>query len=238
MACNVYLTVFKKYDAQRLKALEWRYQIMCYGLPFIVALVSLFIDISPRGKIYGPASLWCWISIEWVALRIALVYAPAWIAISTSFTLYALSGREIFKKRQQLRAFNSAARHPVEVENPFTNFKTTEVEITHELAKLPHHNEPETDNTFMYSNSRLKQYSPPSKGYDEYSVNISSTPISPTPGTSSPSVPPTPGSSAAISYRNNRAAMEANTAAWGYTKVALLFFVSLLITWVSFFLPA
>lgn len=31
---------------------------------------------------------------------------------------------------------------------------------------------------------------------------------------------------------HNRAAIEANAAAWGYTKVALSFFVSLLVTWV------
>ena len=38
----------------------------------------------------------------------------------------------------------------------------------------------------------------------------------------------------AAQYRRNRAALEANRAAWAYTKVALLFFVSLLITWVSY----
>ncbi|KAL8828402.1 MAG: hypothetical protein Q9170_006617 [Blastenia crenularia] len=226
MAINVYLTLFKKYNAQRLKRLEWKYHILCYGLPFIVALVYLFIDIRPRGKIYGPANLWCWISIKWVALRIALVYGPAWIAIVTSFTLYAISGREIFKKRQQLRAFHHPARHPVEVENPFTSFKTTEVEITHELAETPDHTGPETNKVIFFGKSKHQQ---PTKGYDQYSVDISSTPISPT---SVLNVPPTPGSMAAVIYRNNRAAVEANTAAWGYTKVALLFFVSLLITWV------
>ncbi|KAL8934232.1 MAG: hypothetical protein Q9216_006007 [Gyalolechia sp. 2 TL-2023] len=234
MAINVYMTLFKKYNAQRLKALEWKYHILCYALPFIVAVAYLFIDISPRGKIYGPASLWCWISIEWVAMRIALVYGPAWIAIFTSFTLYAISGYEIFKKRQQLRAFNNVPSHPVAIENPFTSFKTTEVEITHELARLPDQNEPEKINLFVFGH---EQRSAQSKGYDQYSVNITSTPLSPTLDTSTPAVPPTPGSAATVSYRTNRAAMEANTAAWGYTKVALLFFVSLLITWVGVSLP-
>ena len=32
---------------------------------------------------------------------------------------------------------------------------------------------------------------------------------------------------------SRHAANDANAAAWGYTKVALLFFVSLLVTWVS-----
>lgn len=227
------MTLFKKYNAQQLKALEWRYQIMCYGLPFTVALVYLFIDSPTRGKIYGPASLWCWISIEWVALRIALLYGPAWIAILVSLTLYVMSGHEIFKKRQQLRAFHNPQRHPIEVENPFTNFKTTEVEITSELASLSYRSQEETDDMTVNPSSKSQPASPVYKKYDQYSVKISSTPISPTFGHPQPGRSPTPGSAVTVQYRNNRAAMEANTAAWGYTKVALLFFVSLLITWVS-----
>ncbi|KAL8699807.1 MAG: hypothetical protein Q9201_005792 [Fulgogasparrea decipioides] len=209
------MTLFKKYNAQQLKALEWRYQIMCYALPFIVALVCLFINVPPRGKIYGPASLWCWISIQWVALRIALVYGPAWVAILLSFTLYVISGREIFKKRQQLRAF----KHSSPVANPFTSFKTTEVEISSELASLPSSNPFETNRTTVCSKSNSKRVSPTATSYDQYSVKISSTPISPTFGTAPTDVPSTPGSAAAIHHRSNRSAVEANTAAWGYTKV-------------------
>ncbi|KAL8680732.1 MAG: hypothetical protein Q9186_003079 [Xanthomendoza sp. 1 TL-2023] len=193
MAINVYLTLFKKYNGQQLKALEWRYHIMCYAIPFIVALVYLFVDTSSRGRIYGDASLWCWISIKWVILRIALCYIPAWIAILVSFTLYAMSGREIFLKRQQLRAFHSSSPNPVA--NPFTSFKTTEVEITSELADLP------------------------SRNHDQYSIKISSSAMSPTFSDAPTVVPPTPTTTNAVQCRNNRAAMEANTAAWGYTKV-------------------
>ena len=57
MAINVYLTLFKKYNAQQLKALEWRYHIMCYGAPFVVALTYLFISTPARGKMYGPATV-------------------------------------------------------------------------------------------------------------------------------------------------------------------------------------
>ena len=210
MAINVYMTLFKKYNPQQLRTLEWKYQIMCYGLPFVIALVYLFIDTRDRGKVYGDASLWCWISIKWVILRIALVYIPAWIAILVSFTLYAISGREIFVKRQQLRAFHDSPPHLVEVPNPFTNFKTTEVEITSELADLP------------------------SRNHDPYSIKISSSKTNPTISDAITTVNVTSTFAAAKQYRVNRAVMEANTAAWGYTKVALLFFVSLLITWVSF----
>lgn len=55
MAINVYMTLFKNYNAEQLRALEWKYHIMCYGTPFIVAITCLFIETEARGKIYGPA---------------------------------------------------------------------------------------------------------------------------------------------------------------------------------------
>ena len=55
MAINVYLTLFKKYNASQLKALEWKYHLMAYGAPFLIAFILLFIETEERGKIYGPA---------------------------------------------------------------------------------------------------------------------------------------------------------------------------------------
>lgn len=55
MAINVYLTLFKKYNASQLKALEWKYHLMCYGCPFLVAFVYIFVDTNTNGKIYGSA---------------------------------------------------------------------------------------------------------------------------------------------------------------------------------------
>jgi hypothetical protein len=57
MACNVYLTFFKKYNAQQLRALEWKYMIFCYGVPFIPAFTYFFIQTPGRGKVYGSASV-------------------------------------------------------------------------------------------------------------------------------------------------------------------------------------
>ena len=57
ISINVYLTLFRKYNATQLKALEWKYHAMCYGLPLIVALTYVFIETERRGKIYGPATV-------------------------------------------------------------------------------------------------------------------------------------------------------------------------------------
>ena len=59
MAINVYLTLFKKYNATQLKALEWKYHLMCYGAPFLIAFVYIFINTESRGKIYGSAVVHC-----------------------------------------------------------------------------------------------------------------------------------------------------------------------------------
>lgn len=225
MAINVYMTLFRRYNAQQLKALEWRYHCMCYGGPFIIALVYIFIETPSKGKIYGPAMLWCWIDIEWVALRIALCYAPAWCCILISFCIYVLAGREIFVKRRQLRAFTKSTRPvPVRIENSFTSFKTTEIQITSELATL---HSPNVSNLCSMPDKKNPNIS--GNCYDQYSVTIGSAPMSP-----SPEAPPpeTPRAHSTIAQRNHRATMEANRAAFGYTKVALLFFVSLLVTWV------
>lgn len=247
MAINVYMTLFRKYNAQQLKSLEWRYHLMCYGCPFIVALVYIFVHAESRGPIYGPATLWCWIDINWVALRIATCYAPAWCCILISFSIYALSGREIFLKRQQLRAFSHPPTDTTPIENPFTDFKTTEIQITSELATL---NSLDVTKVFLSPDGRIgRQAATPSPSrthYDPYTVTIGSAPMSarevPMSATSPGEEVISPSSvpkmelpqfvKPSLQHRKNRAALEANAAAWGYTKVALLFFVSLLITWV------
>jgi hypothetical protein len=55
MACNVYLTFFRKYDAKQLRSLEWKYILFCYGVPFIPAFTFFFVRSKSRGKVYGSA---------------------------------------------------------------------------------------------------------------------------------------------------------------------------------------
>lgn len=55
MACNVYLTLFRRYNISQLRELEWKYCIACYGIPFIPSFVYLFIETKARGKVYGSA---------------------------------------------------------------------------------------------------------------------------------------------------------------------------------------
>lgn len=57
MAFNVYLTFFHKHDAAKLRHLEWKYIVLCYGLPFIPPFAYLFIHSSSKGPVYGSATV-------------------------------------------------------------------------------------------------------------------------------------------------------------------------------------
>jgi hypothetical protein len=55
MAINVYLTFFHRYSASQLRSLEWKYLTLCYGIPFIPAIIFVFMTTPERGHIYGSA---------------------------------------------------------------------------------------------------------------------------------------------------------------------------------------
>ena len=228
LAFNVYLTLFKRYSAEQLRAQEWKYHLLCYGCPFIVALTYLFVDTRSNGRIYGDATLWCWISKPWSTLRVVTCYAPAWFCILTAATIYLRAGKEIFSKRRQLRAFSQPVRPVmVPVNNPFDSYKTTEVKITTESADPP--STPEKQIESLDSTPESKRPTSTVQ-FDRYTVTINSSPRSPR---LSPGKPAQTESQQRIQHQRCTATMEANAAAWSYCKCAMLFFVSLLVTWVS-----
>lgn len=78
MAINVYLTFYCKFDAAKLRKMEIPYLLFCYGVPFVVAMVFVFVSSPTKGKIYGDATLWCWVKMEWDIFRIITFYGPVW----------------------------------------------------------------------------------------------------------------------------------------------------------------
>lgn len=77
MALNIWLTFYHKYDAERIRRLEIVYFFACYGFPFIPAFTYIFIKTS-KGRLYGNATLWCWVSTPWDLLRLVTFYVPVW----------------------------------------------------------------------------------------------------------------------------------------------------------------
>lgn len=154
--------------------------------------------------------------------------------IVISLTVYLAAVREIFAKRQPLRGFSSPSRPPqIEVGKPLTSFKPTEIHVTTELATmtLPNMRDVFFPIDESDESNGLPCTRPSTGGYDQYSATIGSTPpMNPT--FQAPPAPPKGSVTVQQRIDNNRAANDANAAAFGYTKVALLFFISLHVTWV------
>ncbi|KAL7625553.1 hypothetical protein AAE478_004773 [Parahypoxylon ruwenzoriense] len=233
MAFNVYLTFYHKFDAARLRKMEIWYLLICYGVPFVPALTYVFIETQSAGRMYGNATLWCWVSSGWDIFRIATFYGPVWVVILLTMFIYIRAGGEIYKKRKQLRNFGaSSSAHdpePLTMDDPYS-VKTTEVTVTSEIAE-------EGENGIDLA--PLGRFAIPKKV--AYSVTISSDTKGP--GRSQQedislpiqsNVPSTPTSRGRLGGKaqRRRANFEANNAAWSYSKCAILFFTALLITWI------
>ena len=139
------------------------------------------------------------------------------MCIIASFSIYVLAGLEIRKKRKLLRSVNRS-HHSV---------KTTEFEIVSELADLnsPRVSSPDIGSplktTFHDAQRPRNEFRSSRVNFgNEYSVSVRGG-----------KHPVDVEGSAPTRQRQRTTAMEANTAAWRYTKCCLLFFASLLVTW-------
>ncbi|CRL29435.1 GPCR, family 2-like [Penicillium camemberti] len=103
MAVNIYLTFYRRYSAEDIKKLEKWYFLFCYGLPLILATTLSLIKTAGRGKIYGPALIWCSITEPWQVLRLLCFYGPVYIA---TFAIYATAGVRIWRQYGALKTAN------------------------------------------------------------------------------------------------------------------------------------
>ncbi|KAJ5685162.1 hypothetical protein N7536_007781 [Penicillium majusculum] len=103
MAVNIYLTFYRRYSAEDLKKLEKWYFLFCYGLPLILATTLSLIKTTGRGRIYGPALIWCSIAEPWQFLRLVCFYGPVWVVSIATFAIYATAGVRIWRQYRALK---------------------------------------------------------------------------------------------------------------------------------------
>lgn len=177
--------------------------------------------------------IWCWIDVQWDFLRVAMLYGIVWyvsthltpihgelivsrVAIIMATVIYCMAGRVIWKRRKELEGFLNPFN-----ENPFPNTVTTEVQITHEQRRNS------SQASFRFDEDRGIH----SEGYDPYTVNVEV-------GPQDQERAARPAILRMRSLTRVAAVNEKNAEAWLYARVAFLFFLSILITWVSQRTPA
>jgi hypothetical protein len=245
MAVNIYLTFYHRFDAARLTKMEIPYLICCFGVPFVPALVFVFLKDGAGQRVYGDARLWCWISREWHILRIAAFYAPVWyvleetiivpldafrlmlisyrVLILATILIYLRAGHTIYRKRNELQQVSDQNISPVTVattaDDDAENTKTTEITVTTQIST----NDADVVTSQLQSLGLHGIYNPHEEGYF---VSISS-------GRNAAGrlADGDGGRQTHISVTGQKKA-ELNRAAWSYTKCAVLFFTALLVTWI------
>ncbi|KAG5929040.1 hypothetical protein E4U42_007351 [Claviceps africana] len=240
MAINVYLTFYFKFDAARLRRMEIAYLIACYGVPAIPAVAFLFIRSSEGVRVYGNATLWCWISQDWDVLRIAIFYGPVWVVIFITFFIYLRAGRTIYEKRKQLRGFHSSDHDLLSTNGEtVTTTRTTEVTVTTEVVGHGGFQLNQMNARGPIDCSRQDSGGPGGV----YSVHITADTgasrhdkedvvMSSRRGQGPTSTLQQPARKTGTANSTRRRNQELNNAAWSYTKVSILFFTAIIITWI------
>lgn len=155
-----------------------------------------------------------------------------------TFFIYIRAGREIYRKHRQLKDLNYTSHYDPEpnLMNDAFNTKTTEVTVSVSDG-------PEAIGLSPMGVDANNQMSTPGQSLrpSAYSVSISARPTTAN-GAGPATIPiPTPtasntmsmyGASHSLPRSRRKAAMDANNSAWSYTKVALLFFTAMLVTWI------
>ncbi|KAK2744954.1 hypothetical protein FQN57_004084 [Myotisia sp. PD_48] len=212
MAFNVYLTLFQHYDAADLKKLEWKYWIFCYGIPFVPALVFLCVSTKSKGKIYGHARNLLLTPVEIIE---ALVLGFRKISLDPSRMPLRPRLVEHSPHVYDLWLSNPFGR----AQSPVANTRSHVPSITQPCGS----NDPEQDEE-RETRARMRRSSLGSiNGVNdlERSVSFRSESESPSHSRERPAHHSMP----------RRASIERQNAAWAYTKYAMLFFVSLIVTW-------
>jgi hypothetical protein len=172
-----------------------------------------------------------------------------WFVILLTFTIYLRAGSVIYQKHRELRNLSGSQSLGSDTQPDAPLVIRSGIHVTSEFTCLEPVHRPVSASGFPTRSFTVSSFSP-------YSVSIEGGPIdpfsmlddpeessAPTQGLSRPQSDPTPlrteGSPKSArheggdSYAQRRKATEASSAAWAYTKYAMLFFIALLVTWVG-----
>ncbi|KOS48219.1 hypothetical protein ACN38_g808 [Penicillium nordicum] len=157
MAVNIYLTFYRRYSGEDLKKLEKWYFLFCYGLPLILATTLSVIKTTERGRIYGPALIWCSITEPWQFLRLVCFYGPVWVVSIATFAIYATAGVRIYRQYKALKT----AKYELPVNRALSVTQSVSFDVTATAAKGSG-----SSPAMLYSTSIESQHSRTRSGLD------------------------------------------------------------------------
>lgn len=180
--------------------------------------------------------------MDWDILRIAVFYGPVWFVILLTFAIYARVGIDIAQKRRTLRSFNKEANMMTDdrLNKLFEIHASKIVHVTSEAANEPAANgQNQGSNSTSHSNSSSNvnvnnntNDTTNITAFPAYSVTVAGGEAFPLPPSATS---PVGSASVKVSPTSPRRypRTDISSAAFAYFKYAVLYFIALLVTWVS-----
>jgi hypothetical protein len=176
--------------------------------------------------------MWCWISLNWDFLRVAVFYAPVWVVIFITFSLHIRIGLRIFEKGCERRKLHEELEGSEQLSITYHPFlaagikKTTEIAVTYE-AKPASKSRPARLSP-VPSADETRTTEPPTPPTYSFTVQGGSRAIAPS------SVPRSSATGFVGSRRweGRKWSSTMSQGEWSYYKCALLFFIAVIVTWV------
>ncbi|KAH7150139.1 hypothetical protein B0J13DRAFT_583473 [Dactylonectria estremocensis] len=108
MAFNVFLVFFFRTSPDAFHKWWWLYCLICYGGPFAISLALVLVRRPDGGRVFGQATIWCWVDSDWENIRIYSYYMLIWICIIGSLLFYFMVGYHVFRSRNRLMSFSAS----------------------------------------------------------------------------------------------------------------------------------
>ncbi|KAH7160964.1 hypothetical protein EDB81DRAFT_333218 [Dactylonectria macrodidyma] len=108
MAFNVFLVFFFRTSPDAFHKWWWLYCLICYGGPFAISLALVLVRRPDGGRVFGQATIWCWVDRDWENIRIYSYYMLIWICIIGSLLFYFMVGYHVFRSRNRLKSFSAS----------------------------------------------------------------------------------------------------------------------------------
>ncbi|KAM3070488.1 hypothetical protein ACMFMG_010311 [Clarireedia jacksonii] len=215
MALNVHFTFTHNWTSEDIRTMEPWYILLCYGIPYIPAWAFLYTHNLEQGRMYGNATSWCWVSPKWGEWRIYAFYAPVWIIIVVVTILYIISGKRIFNSWRELHDLAKAVEDQGISVGSLDSVKSIRVQMTREVNEIQVAGLAEENAVRRYSITITSSELHLPSVADAISSTVTSTAV--------------PHSAMSACPKCSNAA---KAAAWSYARVAILYFIAMMVTWV------
>ncbi|KAF3004094.1 hypothetical protein E8E13_003630 [Curvularia kusanoi] len=112
MTLNVIRIIIMRFDGRKIRSFDKWYFLAAYGIPAVAAATYVLHDQFSDNYIVGPVGLWCGITPNFLFIRVAFFFFPAWGVIVGIVLMHSFVASKIYKVKAALRRVTKPSSNP------------------------------------------------------------------------------------------------------------------------------